>query len=263
MKFHPSFDEALANLLSKDPVAVIVITYSSNQPAWQAQLERRLASAIQLREASAAAVASTRDSSEAAAAGAAGVAATVNLLNATVLTSARVRFLPSLEHAAFLNLLQHADAVLDPWPFGGGVTSLEALSQGVPVVTLPSRQSVVQLAAGFYQRMSSEIEELKSFEGGTSLGTNSKSERTNGVELRDTPWPIATNEDHFVELAVAIAASMDDNPTSSKANVPQEAHALGLREVLKRRILATHGVLFEDESAAEEWTRLLVQLGQN
>ena len=289
MKFHPSFDEALANLLLKDPAAVVVITYSGNQPAWQAQLERRLASTLKRKQASASSTRSSTEATAAAAAARAAIAAAadeVNLeSNATVvLTSARVRFLPSLEHAAFLNLLQHAHAVLDPWPFGGGVTSLEALSVGVPVVTLPSRQSVVQLAAGFYRRMSLESEGSENFDSEPPLNADDNSNRTyemgikpsssssstmkraqneeDKVAPRDVPWPIATNEDDFVEIAVAIATSMEKNYVNSNTKAQHEKHPLGLEDGLKRRILATHGVLYEDESAAVEWTRLLVQLGR-
>ncbi|KAG6960217.1 hypothetical protein JG687_00008358, partial [Phytophthora cactorum] len=50
-------------------------------------------------------------------------------------------------------LLTLADVVLDPFPFGGGVTTLDALHLGIPVVTLPAAQSVVHLAAGFLRYM--------------------------------------------------------------------------------------------------------------
>ena len=45
------------------------------------------------------------------------------------------------------------DVMLDPFPFGGGVTTLEALSTCTPVITLPSRQTVPQLAAGMIDTM--------------------------------------------------------------------------------------------------------------
>ena len=39
---------------------------------------------------------------------------------------------------------------------GGGVTTLDALSAGTPVVTLPTEQTVVQLAAGMYRHIGLE-----------------------------------------------------------------------------------------------------------
>jgi protein O-GlcNAc transferase len=48
--------------------------------------------------------------------------------------------------------------LVDPVPFGMGVTALEALGLGVPVVTLPSRQTVPALAAGMLRLLG--LEEL-------------------------------------------------------------------------------------------------------
>ena len=47
-----------------------------------------------------------------------------------------------------------ASVILDPFPFGGGVTTLEAFAMCTPVVTAPNLQSVPHLAAGFYSQMS-------------------------------------------------------------------------------------------------------------
>ena len=53
-------------------------------------------------------------------------------------TADRVRFLPTLSHADFMNVLMIADVSLDTRPFGGGNTGWQAISAGTPVVNWPS-----------------------------------------------------------------------------------------------------------------------------
>ena len=60
----------------------------------------------------------------------------------------RVIFLPKLPKSDFFALLRLADVVLDTFPVGGGITTIDALAQGVPVVTLPSAQIGQCFAAG-------------------------------------------------------------------------------------------------------------------
>ena len=45
-----------------------------------------------------------------------------------------------------------SDAVLDPFPWGAGVTAYEAFALCVPVVSLPARTTVLQLALGQVRR---------------------------------------------------------------------------------------------------------------
>ena len=56
----------------------------------------------------------------------------------TGLTSARFELRPGSTYNLMLAEYGDIDIALDPFPFGGGVTSSEALWMGVPIVTLPS-----------------------------------------------------------------------------------------------------------------------------
>ena len=60
----------------------------------------------------------------------------------------QIVWLDSLVPQAYLSLLAIGDLMLDPFPFGGGVTTLESLAVCTPVVTIPTEQTVPGLAAG-------------------------------------------------------------------------------------------------------------------
>jgi len=90
---------------------------------------------------------------------------------------ARLRFAGSSPPAEHLEWMRRADIALDPFPYAGGRTTLEALWMGLPVVTLPkatfaSRHSLSYLS---------------------SLG------------LSD--W-VAQDEDHYVDLAAGLARDL-------------------------------------------------------
>ena len=53
------------------------------------------------------------------------------------LPAQRLRLQPATSRAAYLAAHQRVDIALDPFPYPGGTTSLEALWMGVPVLTLP------------------------------------------------------------------------------------------------------------------------------
>jgi predicted O-linked N-acetylglucosamine transferase (SPINDLY family) len=101
IKFHPDFDATLASLLARDPEAVLVLI-EGPEPSWRAALAQRLARSL-------------------------GPA------------FARVHFIPTLVTADYATLLKRADCVLDTFQFGAGISALEAIGAGVPMVTLEGR----------------------------------------------------------------------------------------------------------------------------
>ncbi len=117
-KFHPDFDAALAGILRRDPEGRVVVLRAV-YPRLDELLLRRWRRVMP-------------DVAE------------------------RILFLPRQNQLQFNNLLMLCDVLLDPFPYGGGMSSLEAFSFGVPVVTLPSELLSGRLTQAFYRRLGVE-----------------------------------------------------------------------------------------------------------
>ena len=59
------------------------------------------------------------------------------VVDALGIGAARIEFVPRLDDAGYRAMYERVDVALDPTPFSGATTTLDALWQGVPVVTLP------------------------------------------------------------------------------------------------------------------------------
>jgi predicted O-linked N-acetylglucosamine transferase (SPINDLY family) len=58
-----------------------------------------------------------------------------------------------MTHPEYLYLVSAADVILDPRPYGGGVTSYDGFSLGKPVVTFPTPYHRSRYALGHYRKM--------------------------------------------------------------------------------------------------------------
>lgn len=65
----------------------------------------------------------------------------------------RIWFLPYLKPQEYLNLLTLGDVMLDPLYFGGGTTTYEALSAGIPIITWPADRLHGRITHGCYLKM--------------------------------------------------------------------------------------------------------------
>jgi len=114
-KFHPDFDALLAGVLRGDPRGVLVLL-KGNHPDWEQRLAQRWGTTMPD-------------------------------------VATRVRWVERQDRDGFLTLTSHIDVSLDPIHFGGGNTSYEALSMGVPIVTMPSNFLRGRLTYAMYQQM--------------------------------------------------------------------------------------------------------------
>src|SRR5262249_14112563 len=115
-KFHPDFDDAIAGILRGDKQGVLV-ALESKYPEWKQLLLNRW----------------SRTRSD---------------------VVGRIHFQRQMPRSDFLELLACSDVMLDPFPFGGGHSSYEALSLGLPVVTLPGEFLRGRLTYAMYRQMS-------------------------------------------------------------------------------------------------------------
>jgi len=115
-KLHPDMDSIFAEILSRDPYGELFLL-EGHQPEWTELLRDRLRDAM------------PQDSFN------------------------RVRFLPRMPRETFLAFQAISDVMLDPIHFGGGNTTLEGLSFGTPVITMPSEFLRSRVTYGCYQKM--------------------------------------------------------------------------------------------------------------
>lgn len=114
-KLQPQFDPLLAGILRRDPVGRVAVP-EGRFPQWGERLRERF----------------RRDWPD---------------------VADRLVIYPRLAHTQYLSLLGAADVILDSLPFGGGLTTLDALAVGTPIVTLPGALMSSRFTSSCYERM--------------------------------------------------------------------------------------------------------------
>jgi len=114
-KLHPDFDPLMGEILRRDPAGVLVILKPEHEHM-EATLRDRFRRTI---------------------------ADAVD----------RILFLPRMPHRDYLNLLAVGDVLLDPRPYGSGVTAYDGFSLGKPIVTFPTQYQRGRYVYGCYRKM--------------------------------------------------------------------------------------------------------------
>lgn len=114
-KFHPDFDLLIAGILASDPVGEVLIP-EGHRHQWTEALQARFQRTMPH-------------------------------------VIYRIRWLPRQAYDDYLQLMLLSDVMLDPMHFGGGKTTLDALSLGVPIVTLPGKFMRGRATLACYRQM--------------------------------------------------------------------------------------------------------------
>ena len=134
-KFHPSFDIVLSRLLNEVSNSYIIILFNEDRILWKNKLFTRLKEFSYWKS-----TISSNKNSEA----------------KERIDMSRILFIPNLQRKEFFDLLDISTCLLDQYPFGGGVTSLEGFARNKPIVTLPHLQTVPGLTSGMILHMQHE-----------------------------------------------------------------------------------------------------------
>jgi hypothetical protein len=152
----------------------------------------------------------------------------------TIASNARANF-QSLARARasqeLLSMLKVADVVLDTFPFGGGVTSLQAFAMGTPLVALPSKFLRGRLTLALFRQMGC-IGKVAMGGAAAAAGGGMDAPGGGGDSMCQC---VAGSEQEYVERALALGR----NAT--------------LRAAVAAQISAAAPRLFEDDSAVREW----------
>lgn len=131
--------------------------------------------------------------------------------------SGRVKFLPNLGHEDYLRVNMLCDVMLDTLFWSGGNTSLDALSCGLPIVTLPGQFMRGRQSYGMLMAM--DIPELIARDAddyvriALLLGQNPDYREDVSIRIRERARKIFENEvaireleGHFLRLAAPVCA---------------------------------------------------------
>lgn len=131
-KLHPDFDAVIRDLLVSIPNSVFVVIHDDTMKyQWRRTILSRWNRTLHA------------DSDT----------ITSNTADGASALMDRIIWVSGMNSQQYLALLTASDVMIDPFPFGGGVTTLEALAVLTPVLTLPRMQTVPALTAGILSKL--------------------------------------------------------------------------------------------------------------
>ena len=128
--------------------------------------------------------------------------------------SERIRFLPRLPIEGFFTLLSVSDVMLDPTPFCGGNTTLEALALGTPVVTYPGAFLRGRLSYAIYRQtgvstcIASDLQDYVAM--ATRLGMDAAERNAAAAEIEQTRGAVFEDDRIVADLESWMTGAVEE-----------------------------------------------------
>lgn len=262
MKMHPLFDLAIIKLLQADSNSVIIILKNTRQFHWQFAFQKRLARLLQ----------------------------TLQLPRDNFMS--RLLFIKPMKHLEYSSFLCSLDVILDPFPFGGGVTMCDAIGGSctgrvtkdrprfvssllnysnyspIPYVTMNDLQSIHRIGVGIAEKINR-----------TDLTRIIRDKRNTITEIYNYIHPFISNPDHsFINVFLKYCEELIDEYVQEAILLAEESNKrffknqsiemISDNEIIDKnqafsRNQDPYFTIYESQEVVDEWYSFLKRVSQN
>jgi len=164
----------------------------------------------------------------------------------------RLLILRHMNEREYLTLCGIADIVLDPFPVGGGRSSLEIFSVNAPIIALRSRTSILQLTSAMYHVMGLQSIEINC---NTNVAiVQNRSSRSSSSSSSGSSSHVPSKAS--TSIVCCVVDTMDDYITLAVTIAMNRKLHFSIQQLIGENSYR----LFENTTVIEEWEKMLLYI---
>jgi len=169
----------------------------------------------------------------------------------------RLLILRHMSEREYLTLCGIADIILDPFPVGGGRSSLEIFSVNAPIIALRSRTSILQLTSAMYHVMGLQSIEINSNNNVAIVqNRSSRSSGSSSSSSRGSSSSSHVPSKASTSIICCVVDTMDDYITLAVTIAMNRKLHFSIQQLIGENSYR----LFENTTVIEEWEKMLLYI---